>query len=144
MSRISEGAARFCANYPNVWHVIEVEGLSSARRNGLLPAATLRARAGAAPSSANRDDFERLTLANDLLAVLRFQQMQDEKLLPTLSGLYENQPGLWRAMIDRHVFFWATEERLGSFLGATQKQRARSAVHATAGPPKVLRFDTAR
>lgn len=101
----------------------------------------LRALAGAASSDANRDGFERLALA-DGPAVLRFQQMPDDRLFPTLHGAYAGQPGLWRAMIDRHVFFWADEARLAGFLKATRRERQRT--EPGAPDPVVLRFDTAR
>lgn len=138
------GAERLAARCPCVWHAIEAEGLPTARRLGLLPAASLRALAGVLPSDGNRPAFERLALpdlGNTGPALLRFQQMEDARLLPTLHGCYAGHPGRWRAMLDRHVFFWAAEDRLTRFIAATVRERRRAEPEAP--DPIILRFETA-
>lgn len=139
----ASGAGRFAARFPTVWHVIEAEGLPAARCFGLLPAAGLRALAGAPACDANRDDFAPLALPGGLTAVLRFQQMHDEALLPSLRGAYAGRPDLWRAMIDRRVFFWADPERCRRFLRAVRRERERSRSAPCRAEPIVLAFDTA-
>jgi hypothetical protein len=129
---------------PRVWHVIEAEGLPAARRLGLLPAASLRSLAGAPPSDRNRTAFERLMLphlGDAGAALLRFQQMEDARLLPTLHGCYAGHPGRWRAMLDRHVFFWAAEDRLSRFVAAVVRERRRAEPQAP--DPVILQFETA-
>lgn len=137
-----DGAARFAARFPIVWHVIEAEGLPGLAAHGLLPASGLRRLAGAADSSANRDDYEPLALPGGGTAVLRLQIMPDAKLRPSLAGAYAGQPGMWRAHINSHVFFWADPARRDGFLRATLRERARSRTAPSAAPPVVLAFDT--
>ena len=108
---------------------------------GLLPAAELRELAGTPGTDGNRDDFVPLQLPGGP-AVLRFQQMADAKLLPSLAGAYAGQPARWRAMIDSHVFFWADPARRDSFIRATWRERARSPAAASDAPPAVLAFHT--
>ena len=137
------GAGRFAARFPTVWHVTEAEGLPAARRFGLLPAADLRALAGATACGANRDDFVSLALPGGGAAVLRFQQMRDDALLPSLRGAYAGRPDLWRAMLDRRVFFWADPARCRAFARATRRERAKSRGTPSRSEPVVLAFDTA-
>lgn len=142
-SDAASGAERFAARFPVVWHVIEAEGLRAARRFGLLSAADLRALAGAPACGANRDDFAALALPGGDPAVLRFQQMRDDALLPSLRGAYAGRPDLWRAMLDRRVFFWADPARCRAFVRATRRERARSPGTPSRAEPVVLAFDTA-
>lgn len=135
------GAERLARRHPRVWHAIEADGEPLARAIGLLPASRLRALAGTAPCALNRDGFERLMLDGGV-AILRFQQMPDARLMPTLRGRYAGRPDLWRAMVDNHVFFWAAEDRLVRFLAATARERRRA--QPGAPEPVVLWFDTAR
>lgn len=137
------GAGRFAARFPAVWHVIEAEGVPAARRFGLLPAAGLRALAGAPACDANRDDFAPLALPGGYTAVLRFQQMRDEALRPSLRGAYAGRPDLWRAMLDRRVFFWTDPDRCRAFMRAMRRERAKSRGAPGEAEPVVLAFDTA-
>lgn len=139
----ASGAGRFAARFPTVWHVIEAEGLPAARRFGLLPAAGLRALAGAAACDANRDDFAPLALPGGHTAVLRFQLMRDEALRPSLRGAYAGRPDLWRAMLDRRVFFWADPDRCRAFVRATRRERAKSRGAPGKAEPVVLAVATA-
>ena len=127
--------------HPVVWHVVEAEGLPGVEASGLLPAAELRRLAGAPGTDGNRDDFVPLQLPGGP-AVLRFQQMADAKLLPSLAGAYAGQPARWRAMIDSHVFFWADPARRDSFIRATRRERARSPGAASDTPSAVYAFHT--
>ena len=137
---LAPGAERFCARIPRVWHVIEAEGLDAARRHGLLPTAALLDLAGRSADGVNRPDFVRLFLPGGP-AVLRPQLMRDEHLAPTLHGAYAGQPALWRALIDRHVFFWASEARRDGFLRASVRERARSPAARSPEPPVLLEFE---
>jgi len=133
------GCAGFAARYPLVWHVIEAEGAGC---DTLYPAATLRRLSGLPADSANREAFQRLELPGGASAILRLQLMPDHRLSPTLAGAFTGRPDLWRAHIDRHVFFWVTEDRRDRFLRACVRLRARDAT----GPvptPVVIAFDTA-
>ena len=118
------GIAGFARRYPRVWHVIEADG---ARCDILYPAATLRRMSGLPPDSANRDAFQRLELPDGAPAILRLQLMPDARLSPTLAGAFSGRPDLWRAHIDRHVFFWVTEERRDRFLRACVRLRPEGA-----------------
>jgi hypothetical protein len=120
MSRGSYGIAGFAARYPLVWHVIEAEGAGC---DILYPAATLRRLSGLPADSANRGTFLRLALPNGAPAILRLQLMPDARLSPTLAGDFTGRPDLWRAHIDRHVFFWVTEDRRDRFLRACVRLR---------------------
>lgn len=140
---MSPGAGRFAARYPTVWHVIEADGLEAARWFGLLPAVELRALAGVPACEDNRDDFVPLVLADGLMAVLRFQQMRDETLRHSLAGAYAGRPQLWRAMIDRRVFFWTEPDRRDKFLRATVRERERSRAAPDGADPIVLALATA-
>lgn len=129
---MTDGAARFVARHPCVWHVMEAEGTGPwLVETGLLPAAELQ------QSHGNRDDFHRVTIG-DAVAVLRPQQMPDHRLLPTLAGAFAGQPELWRRHVDRHVFFWTETRRRDAFARACIRLRR------TPGPPPVaLALNTA-
>jgi hypothetical protein len=137
--RVTDGAARFVARYPVLWHVMEDEGAGCDR---LLPAASLRRLAGLPDDPANRDDFQRLTLADGRVAVLRLQQMRDSDLLPTLAGSFTLRPDLWREHIDQHVFFWASDDRRDRFLRAVTRLRSRSRTAPATAPPVLFALDT--
>ena len=140
---MSVGGTRFAARFPVVWHVIEADGAGTwLHETGLLPAATLRALAGAADDGANRDSFQRLELGGGRIAVLRPQLMADRLLTPTLVGAFSGRPELWRRHIDQHVFFWTEQRRCEAFLRASRRWRVRE--HAAALPPQILAFATAR
>ncbi|MCK8787578.1 hypothetical protein M0638_24740 [Roseomonas sp. NAR14] len=116
---------------------------------GLLPAAELRRRLGAAASDCNREAFEPLRAPADQgggVAVLRFQLMRDARLRPTLHGAYANDPAAWRRHVDAHVFLWPGEVRRDSFLRAVVRARRAEAVRLglpPPSPPLVLALDTA-
>jgi hypothetical protein len=133
------GIAGFAARYPLVWHVIEAEGAGC---DTLYPAAVLRHLSGLPADSTNRETFQRLELPGGSPAILRLQLMPDARLGPTLAGVFIGRPDLWRAHIDRHVFFWVAEDRRDRFLRACVRLRARGAT----GPvpaPVVIAVDTA-
>jgi hypothetical protein len=132
--------AAFAARYPRVWHVIEAEGACC---DVLYPAATLRQRAGAPEDNANREDFQRLMLPDGGTAVLRQQLMRDERLGPTLAGSFLGRPDLWRRHIDRHVFFWLSEDRRDRFIKACVRLRTRGQT-CTGLAPAVIEIDTTR
>jgi hypothetical protein len=95
---LSEGAARFAARHPRVWHVIEAEGAGAwLMQTGLLPAIEMLA------DGANRDDFRCFDLGAGRSAMLRPQQMPDHRLLPTLAGAVSGRPARWWRHIDNHV-----------------------------------------
>jgi hypothetical protein len=136
---LSDGAARFSARYPRVWHVIEADGAGPwLCETGLLPAAMLFELAGVPDDGANRDDFRRLYFAGQRTAVVRPQLMNDPRLLPTLAGSFTGNPTAWRRHVNAHVFFWAEERRRDAFLRACVRLRGRSGI-----PPRVLTIDSA-
>jgi hypothetical protein len=107
---------------------------------GLLPAADLLAAAGLPHDGACRRDFRLLRFATPNgagRAMLRFQQMPDHALAPTLAGTYAGRPADWRRLVDSHVFFWADAGRRDRFIATLA--RLRGPGHA----PAVLAFDTA-
>lgn len=141
---MSDGAARFAARYPVVWHVTEAEGAGSwLAATGLLPAAALLRLAGVAADGANRDDFRLLALGAGRVAVLRPQVMADRWLVPTLAGRFTGRPEAWRSHINAHVFFWTEERRRDAFVRACMRWRARSDAAFGCAPPCVLTLDTA-
>lgn len=129
----------FATRHPRVWHVMEAEGEGCAV---LHPAATLCRLAGQWQDGANRNDFQRLILPDGTAAVLRLQLMRDERLAPTLAGRFSGRPDLWRAHIDRHVFFWVSPDRRNRFLNACARLRAKGAMGAGAAPV-VIELETA-
>jgi hypothetical protein len=128
----------FAARYPRVWHVMEAEGAGC---EILYPAATLWRLAALPEDNANRDDFQRLTLPGGGQAVLRMQLMRDERLGPTLAGTFHGRPDLWRAHIDRHVFFWVSKDRRDRFIKACVRLRAQGAIGLGLAPA-VIEIDT--
>jgi hypothetical protein len=130
---LSDGAARFAARYPRVWHVMEADGAGPwLAETGLRPAAEFRL------GGANRDGFVRIAFGDGRVAVLRPQQMPDRRLLPTLAGTFAGQPERWRRHVDQHVFFWAEPRRRDAFA------RACARLSEADGPaPVALAFDTA-
>ncbi|HTW68271.1 MAG TPA: hypothetical protein VME47_00160 [Acetobacteraceae bacterium] len=141
---MNEGAARFAARYPIVWHVIETEGAGPwLPATGLLPATSLLHLAGIAADGANRDDFQRIAFGDDCTAILRQQVMPDRWLTPTLSGAYAAQPAAWRSLVNAHVFFWTEQRRRDAFIRACLRLRARSRAAPGSTPPRVLTFETA-
>jgi hypothetical protein len=140
---MNDGAARFAARYPVVWHVIEAEGAGPwLAATGLLPAASLLRLAGIAADGANRDDFRQIAFGNGQVAILRQQIMPDRWLIPTLAGVYAGQPTSWRSLINAHVFFWTEERRRDAFIRACMRLRAHSRIAPGIMPPRVLTFRT--
>ena len=146
MTASADGAARFAARFPVVWHIVEADGLAGVEAHGLLPAAELLRRAGLPPTGLNRDDFLHVPLGPGTEgspgAVLRFQLMQDAKITPSLRGAFAGQPAQWRALIDSQVFFWPDPARRDSFLRACVRDRRRSRAAPLETPPVVLAFRT--
>lgn len=142
---MTDGAARFAARYPVVWHVIEAECAGPwLATTGLVPAARLLRRAGIIADGENRDDFRRLRLDNGAVAILRPQRMPDAALRATLGGSFRERPAVWRRLIDSHVFFWTDAARRDRFLEACARLRAASRAARGLTPPVVLAFDAAR
>jgi uncharacterized protein DUF7002 len=136
---LSDGAARFSARYPCVWHVIEADGAGPwLCKTGLLPAAVLFELAGVPDDGANRDDFRRVPFEEQRIAVVRPQLMNDPRLLPTLAGSFAGNPTAWRRHVNTHVFFWAEERRRDAFMQACVRLRGRRGT-----PPRVLTIDSA-
>jgi hypothetical protein len=130
---LSDGAARFAARHPRVWHVIEAEGAGAwLMQTGLLPAIEMFA------DGANRDDFRCFDLGAGRVAMLRPQQVPDHRLSPTLGGRFAGRPDLWRRHVDSHVFFWAEAARRDAFTRACIRLRRISRQ-----PPVVIAVDTA-
>lgn len=141
---MSDGARRFAARYPVVWHVIEAEGAGpELAKTGLLPATELLRRAGITVDGQNRDDFRRVRLDNGGVALLRPQRMPDTALMPTLGGIFRGRPEAWRKLIDSHVFFWTDPERRDRFLLACVRLRAASRSVRDTTRPVILAFDAA-
>jgi hypothetical protein len=135
---LNDGAARFAARYPCVWHVIEADGAGDwLTGTGLFPTIELRRRAGLPSSGANRDDFQYVDLGGGRIAILRLQQMPDHRLLPALAGAFTGSPHLWRQHVDQHVFFWAEQHRRDAFIRACARLRA-----APRRPPVTLAVQT--
>jgi len=138
-----DGATRFAARFPRVWHVIEADGAGAwLAKTGLFPAAEIYRLAGLQPDGSNRETFQQIDFGSGWTAILRLQQMGDNKLLPTLAGRFTGCPDLWRQHIDSHVFFWATAERRDKFRSATQRDRAKSRKCHCLRPPVVIEVDT--
>jgi Family of unknown function (DUF7002) len=134
---LTDGAARFAARYPVVWHVIEAEGAGAwLSAMGLLPAAALFALAGLPDEGANRDGFQRLQVGGQLTAIVRPQLMQHARLLPTLGGRFAGDPNAWRRHINAHVFFWTEPRRRDAFIRACVRLRGCGA------PPRILAIDS--
>jgi hypothetical protein len=136
---LSDGAVRFAARYPHVWHIVEADGAGPwLMRTGLFPAAELHRVAGLSSDGTNREDFQPIDLGDARKAILRPQLMQDHRLMPVLAGGYAGRPDLWRRLVDQHVFFWAEERRRDAFMRACMRLRA-----APVRPPVTLTIDTA-
>jgi hypothetical protein len=134
---LTDGAARFAARYPVVWHVIEADGAGAwLSTTGLLPAAALFALAGVPDDGANRDAFRRLHVDGQLTAVVRPQLMHDRRLVPTLGGRFAGDPSAWRRHINAHVFFWTEPRRRDAFVRACVRLRGYGT------PPRVLTIDS--
>jgi hypothetical protein len=141
---VTDGAARIAKRYPVVWHVIEAEGaLADPNELELLPAAELRRYAGCPGAAANRDDFEAIELGEGRLAVLRPQQMPDQRLARSLGGAFTGQPDRWRQHVDCHIFFWACQNRRDRFVAACRRDRARSTRLRSQKAPVTLAVNTA-
>jgi len=137
---VTDGAARFVARHPIVWHVIEADGAGPwLAETGLLPASELLRR----EDGANRDDFRRIDLGGGRMAVLRPQLMTDARLTASLAGRFAGRPEAWRRHIDSHVFFWSEVRRRDAFRGACQRLRAVSRTVPGTVAPCALAIDTA-
>ncbi len=136
---MSGGVTGFAARYKRAWHVTEAEGAGC---EILYPAAALLRLAGLAEACADRDDFEFLTLPDGKVAVLRPQLMPDQRLRPTLAGRFAARPDLWRDHINRHVFFFVSEDRRDRFMNACIRLRRRGAMPGISAPVAIT-VDTA-
>ncbi len=133
------GIAGFAARYPLVWHVIEADGADC---ETLYPAVTLRCLSGVPAGQLKPRGISAVGTPTGAPAILRLQLMPDARLSPTLAGAFTGRPDLWRAHIDRHVFFWVTEDRRDRFLRACARLRARDPT-GPAATPVVIAVDTA-
>jgi hypothetical protein len=141
---VTDGAARFAARYPVVWHVIECDGAGPWLETlGLLPTRDLYHLAGTPEDGRNRDDFRRLDLGQGRVAVLRPQLMADHLLAASLAGSFTGRPDRWRQLINAHVFFWPEARRRDSFVDACRRLRVDSRVTPTQAAPRAIAFDTA-
>ena len=141
---MSDGAARFAARYPCVWHVIEADSAGDwLATMGLLPATDLYRLAGISDDGVNRNDFRRLDLGHGRAAMLRPQLMADRPLAATLGGSFTGRPDLWRRLINAHVFFWPEPRRRDAFIRACGRSRAASRTAPSLLAPGVLAIDTA-
>jgi len=123
---VSDGASRFAARFPIVWHVIDAEGAGTwLAETGLLPAADLQ------QDGENRGDFRRVELGQGRVAVVRPQLMPDHLLLPTLGGEFAGEPEAWRRHVNRHVFFWTEPRRRDAFARACMRLNAKAPVVLT-------------
>jgi len=139
---MTDGASRFAARFPVVWHVMEADGADACRV--LYPASDLARIAGRDENNANREDFLAVDLPQGGQAVIRPQFMRDAALRPTLGGAFAEQPALWRAHINRHVFFWVTADRRDRFIAAVARARARSSAAPSAAAPVTFAVPTAK
>ncbi|WP_338664440.1 hypothetical protein VQH23_04575 [Pararoseomonas sp. SCSIO 73927] len=141
MTAAPEGAARFAARFPLLFHVTDPEALPGIRRDGLLSAAALVAlykvpepeRPALLEHNRGRGNFTRLHRDGLPGATLRDQWMPDAPLAQTLHGTYANNPTAWRRHINAHVFFWLNRPQ-AERLARVNRARAQT----------VLAFDTAR
>lgn len=107
--------------YPCLYHVTATENWDLIRQRGILSASALmelfevdgdrRERL----TRQRRSESEVLEHAEHGRAIVRDNKCLTE---PRLKGCLEDglKPADWHAILDRRVFFWATCERLGSFL----------------------------
>ena len=92
---MSDAAARFAARYPVVWHVMEADGAGPwVAKTGLFPAAEIYRFAGLQPDGANRDTFQQIDFGSGRTAILRLQQMRDNKLWQTAIQIGTETPKL--------------------------------------------------
>ncbi|WP_426954881.1 DUF7002 family protein [Muricoccus radiodurans] len=140
MTAAAEGAARFAARHPRLFHVTDPDALPGIERDGLLSAAALvdlygvpePDRPALLDDNRGRGVFTRLTRPGLPGATLRDQWMPDAPLTACLRGAYTGRPAAWRRLINSHVFFWVDEAQAHRL---ARVNRARAQI--------VLAFDTA-
>jgi len=112
-----DGAARFAARFPRLFHVTDPDALPGIERHGLLSAEALVAlyevpppdRPALLDENRGRNRFTRLAHPGLPGATLRDQWMPDAPLTSALRGTYANDPAAWRRLVNAHVFFWLSE-----------------------------------
>ena len=132
MSRLSEGAVRFCTKYPRLFHVTDEGSTALIREHGLLPAEALCVRFEVPASerdrllAENRRDYVRLHHPELGEAWLRRQYAWDEAMRTRLrDGL---TPAGWRRFLNQHVFFHVHAQKALKFAAHEEKQGRKQTV----------------
>jgi hypothetical protein len=113
---------RLTSRYPVLFHMAEDESWQSIRRHGLLSTSALLDRfeiegdERLAVESTRRRETVRIEHPEHGVALVRDNKpMQEKSLEKCLHGMTTRE---WYELLNRRVFFWATEERLLKHLNA--------------------------
>lgn len=114
---------RLSALYPRLDHVSEVGSWEGIRRHGLLSTSALLDRFDVSPAqraqieSSHRPHSVTLRHKDHGECVIRDQKpMDDRRLERALRNAFT--PSRWYSLLNRHVFFWLSHERVQRLLGA--------------------------
>jgi len=113
---------QFLALYPRLYHMAQAGSWSSIKQHGLLSTSALLDRFEVngtkreAIECKHRPECVEITHTVHGRAILRDQKPMSEKAL--LKCLVGTTPREWYALLNRRVFFWVTEHRVLTLLGA--------------------------
>lgn len=130
--------------YPLLYHMADAQSWPSIRKHGLLSTSSLLDLFEVEKAERKRIESERrpesVEITNRKLgrAVVRDQKpLIESKLAKTLSGCTVSE---WHRLLNKHVFFWLTKERLQTLLCARAYRDAPHAVLTVGTLPFVRRY----
>lgn len=126
-------AEQVAAKYPKLFHMAEVGSWPSIRRHGLLSTSALldlfeiKDPLRTQLEGAHRPDSVSITHRKHGSAVIRDQKPMDDRGLAAALG-DGITPNEWYRILNAKVFFWLTEKRLNTLLGARAYRKMRHTV----------------
>jgi hypothetical protein len=113
---------KFCMLYPRLYHMAQAGSWHSIQRLGLLSTTALldlfeiNGKSRMRIESQHRPECVDITHPKHGTATIRDQKPMSEKALQKC--LRGTTPQEWYELLNRRVFFWVTEERVSTLLGA--------------------------
>lgn len=135
---------QFATHYPHLYHMAEAEMWPSIERHGLLSTTALldlfeiNGDLRRAIKTEHRSESVTITHPRHGRAVIRDQKpMRESALCKCLRGI---RPQQWYEMLNGHVFFWVTAERVQTLLNARAYRNREHTVITVDTAPFVTKY----